>query len=1244
MTWSPEQLAAIQARNQNVLVAAAAGSGKTSVLVERIIQRVLDTREPVNIDRMLVVTFTNAAAAEMRERVEAALTAALHSQPRAAYLERQLLLLSSASICTIHAFCQSVVRQYFHLLDLDPKFRIGEEGELELMRLSVLEELFEAKYAAQDAAFLQFVDHYGEEKSDQSLYQLVLGLYEYSRSHPWPQVWLEKLAAPFALSDDADIDHTPWSTLLRDKFILELSDARLRLVHLAAEAQKEGNPSAYARTFTDDIGILDDLLLAAGRSWESLYAALQEVRFSRLAPAGKDVAEERKDYFQQERNQIKALIKEYQESLFCRTAAELLQDMRSMAPVIRTLSLLTAEFAENFSQAKRRKGLVDFSDLEHFCLAVLREEASLTGETVPSAVARELREKYQEVMIDEYQDTNEVQETILKLVSRPDRPNLFMVGDVKQSIYRFRLAEPELFLAKYRSYPAGERGENRRIDLSRNFRSRPGILQVVNFLFRQLMHPAVAELSYGDAESLHPGPDFPFTEYPNLAGAVDFYLIDRENAKKETADSDTTAEETAVAAVEELSGFELEAALIIRKMKEYMNQSRRVYDKKSQCYRPLAWRDMVVLLRSVQNKAGVLLDFMRREGIPAYAELEGGYFQEVEVQVILSLLSVIDNPRQDIHLAGVFRSPLVGLTAEELAGVRLAEPGGDLWDAVKQKSAQNDADHKLVAKLNRFLTLLRNWQDLSCRQGVPELIWRIYRDTGYYEYVGGMPGGMFRQANLRAMYDRARQYESTSFRGLFRFLRFIDRLRDKGTDLSVARALGESEDVVRIMSIHKSKGLEFPVVFLADLGKQINLQDSRGLVLRHKKLGVGPYATFPELRLRYPTLARYGIAWKLTLETKAEELRILYVAMTRAREKLVLIGSAGKLSGKCAKWRYGAGCRNPVLPAALIAGARTYLDWLCPAVMRHADGKELRAYGGDSREEDWCMADADGVHWGVQIIQADDIRLPEAAAASTDELLEKVRRLEPLEEAVGTAWVEEILSWRYACGQAVGKPAKLSVTEMKRRFEVSYEGDSRPVLAESSLQTRPRFIQQKSKLTATETGVLMHTVMQHLRLEQGITAERLQAQLEEMVAREILLPEYLSAVDQTAILAFFTRPLGRRLLAARNVRREVPFSFMLPAERFYPELTGYGERIFIQGVIDCLFREEDGLVLVDYKTDRRQGAAELRDKYALQLSIYGEAAESILKEKVKEKYLYVFSTGEAIRIGSDGECPSWVSD
>lgn len=1234
MAWSEAQLQAITTYHKNLLVAAAAGSGKTSVLVERIIRRLLDEKQNFNIDKVLVVTFTNAAAAEMRERIGNAISKALKERPKSRHLERQLVLLNAASISTIHAFCQNVIRQNFHLLDIDPKFRLANEQEINLLKQDVLEALFEQKYTEADTDFLTFVEHYGNERSDEALYEIILNLYKFSCSQPYPRVWLEHLKDSFALAEDTDIDTTIWAKIVREQLSLAFTECQ----HLVDDLLQNAEQIAfdfYVPTFEADRELINQLSSLIDAPWDELQKAMYAVKFSAIARAPKETDEDLKKLFSDKRGKVKKIIAALKDQYFTITGSEQIADLIQVEPMMATICQLTIDFAENFAAAKRAKAIADFNDLEHFCLKILLAENSTPEQVEPSDVAKALQKKYDEVMVDEYQDTNGVQEAIISLVRKQDEPNLFLVGDVKQSVYRFRLAEPELFLEKYRTYPV--HGDDfARIDLAQNFRSRSEILAAINFLFCQLMSPKVAELAYGEAEKLNPGPNYAATEQCIVAGAVELNVIDRASAESEEVE-EQESDELAMGSKqdeEELSGFALEAAFIAKRIQTLMDQGACVFDKELQNYRPLAWRDIVILLRSVKNKANVLLETLRNANIPSYANVDSGYFQEIEIQIMIALLHVIDNPYQDIPLASVLHSPIVGLSTIELAEIRLTMPQAELWSAViKANAEESDVDAVVKTKLSRFIEQVNEWRNLSRRKSVPELIWQLLRDTGYYDYVGGMPGGMLRQANLRMLYDRAGQYETTNFRGLFRFLRFIEKMRDTGTDLAVARTLGESENVVRIMSIHKSKGLEFPVVIVADLGKQFNLMDSKGTLLMHRKLGLGPYITDGELQFKYPSIARQAIAYKMNMESKAEELRVLYVALTRAKEKLILVGSVAKLSTKANIWCQHIGSSSRLLPDYVIAGASTYLDWICPAVARHADGESLLK-AADTTQTRINAIHEDTSNWQVNIIAAGDILRNEELFDEENTLMQKVEAFVPLEASEEKEWVDTVLDWQYPDVTTKEVPAKLSVTEMKRRFDLAQQAEelSDTLFKKPMIVARPRFIQEKTKLTGAEYGTIMHSVMQHIDIRGDLSMEGLKAQLKRLVLEEKILPEHAEIIDLKGVQGFFASDIGKRMLAADKIRRELPFSVMLQAKRFYPEMKNEEENIFVQGIIDVIFDEGDEMVLVDYKTDHSYNGAELTEKYALQLNIYAEAIEKILKKKVKEKYLYLFHSGNLLQV------------
>lgn len=1252
--WTDEQWQAISARGNNILVAAAAGSGKTAVLVERIIQKITDPHHPVDVDRLLVVTFTNAAAAEMRQRIGQALEKALAQTPDSPHLRRQLSLLNKAEISTLHAFCLSVVKKYYYQLKLDPQFRLANELEAELIKEEVLEELLEEEYAREDnEAFIALVEGYTSDRGDVQLAQLIDRVYEFSRSHPDPKRWLEEMAAHYEQVQTLPLEDLPWS-----RYWLRAIKGRLAgfcsLLQQAIQwCKSPGGPEGYLSTLEGELSRLEKL--AQFSDWAELHEGIKGLEWVKLPPAKGDVDPHLKEKVQGLRDEVKKGLNELMEQ-FASSPSEQAEDMAAQAPLVRTLIRLVHRFGEKYWAAKQARGLVDFNDLEHLALAVLREKDQ------PSAVALAFREQFEEILVDEYQDTNLVQEAILSLISRGN--NLFMVGDVKQSIYRFRLAEPQLFLSRYKAFtPTGE-GAGLRINLARNFRSRKEVLEGVNYLFFQLMDEEVGEMAYDDQAALRVGAAYP----PSASPEVDVLVINKgDPVEKEDEEQRENGEQEE----EELETAQLEARLIARKIKELLAQPYQVLDKEKKVLRPVTYRDMVILMRSMPW-ASVMMEELREAGIPVYAELSTGYFEAVEVSTMLSLLKVIDNPDQDIPLAAVLRSPIVGLKERELARVRLEQKEESFYAACTF-AARTLADTPLGEKLKAFLEKLNGWREKARQGELSELIWQILRETGYYDFVGGLPGGKQRQANLRALYDRARSYESTSFRGLYRFLRFIERLQDRGDDLGSARALSEQENVVRLLTIHKSKGLEFPVVFVAGLGKAFNTRDLNSPVLLHKELGFGLAFVDHHARLTYPTWPQLAIKEKLKGEMLAEELRILYVALTRAKEKLILVGTVKDGTKALSRWQKACFHGEWLLPAYDRLKANSYLDWIGPAIVRHQKGRDWLAQHGFSPQQQggdpFSEVTDHPSAWHMELVERSHLQGSDGPAQEEKDLLwQAVQKTEPVTVETGyKRRIAQQLSWEYPHYAATRHRSKLAATEVKRLWQAD-DGEGEPLFSTfSSLAERPSFIQGEKVLSPVERGTAMHLVMQHVSLKGEVDWSRLENLVEQLVERELLTPHQREKIDVEAILTFLNSPLGCRLRQAPFVQREVPFSLGLSAREVYRyvDQAGQGRRseggaasgphdfhadevVLVQGVIDCLFRDEEGLVLIDYKTDtikgRFPGGFEeakhtLLKRYQTQLYLYGRAVEEIWQERPKELYLYFFDGGHILPVpyGKGGE-------
>lgn len=1211
MAWTNEQQAAIDSRGQTLLLSAAAGSGKTAVLVERIIRRLLDKEYPIDITELLVVTFTKAAAAEMRDRIGTALMKAL-SETKDPRVERQLALLPSAQISTLHAFCQHVIRKYFYTIDLDPAFSIAGEEELNLLRRQVLEDVFLSYYEDDEKASILYplADMFGSDRGDDILMDTVSRMYTYARSLAWPEHWLKEAARAYDVAPDAVIDDMVWAGPIKDavRRILE-EDAHLYdgvLYHLR---QREAFAPA-CDTFVAEQAALRQA--AQARSWNDLSRFVRAIDFPRLKSLRK-LSDDDKAVWERckkVRDDVKKdVIKTLQSVYFSATPEEWLDGMRAMKPIMDGLVTLTLDFAKAYGAAKKEKGWIDFSDLEHFCLQILLAPDASPEHPVPSAAAEELRSQYEEVFIDEYQDTNGVQELITRLVSGED--NRFMVGDIKQSIYRFRLADPTLFLEKYQSFSRDEKAVQRCIDLGRNFRSVPVVLDAVNAVFSRAMTAEAAGMDYGEREKLYAGRQAPDDERW-IGGPVEVDIVPTPSDEED--DDGSTA-------------FEKECRFIAGRIGELL-ASGRMAARKDGTLEPLSYRHIVVLLRSMAGKADVLIQALQEGGIPSYAEQSGGYFAAVEVQVMLALLRCIDNPEQDLAMAAVLRSPLVGLDETALAGVRLAGDG-TLWQNLPAfvASLPDGVDEK--EDLQQFMAAFDSWRTYSRRHGVAELLQRLYDDTAYVDFVGAMPGGDVRQANLKALYDRARQYEEAGFRGLFRYLQLMDKMKEDGLDLAPAKVVSEKEDVVRIMSIHKSKGLEFPVVFVADMGKAFNRRDTQDQILFHNRLGIGLKQYDPEWRMSYPTLIWSGIAAQLRWEGTAEEERILYVAMTRARDQLILTGHSSHIDRDWQRWTSRL---NP-------AQAKSYFDWVMPAAL---------APFGAKADADYARPGAawqDAV-WQVRIARAVPAGTVEEGAYDGEPRLEALRR----GDLTGTpvpSWLDEQLSWQYAYPQAVRTAAKFSVSEVKRRYQELHSDELQDeaalsVPAAAVIPTAPGeddafaalppwLAGEEAAVSGAQRGTALHKALQYITPAADQTTATLRREIDAFVRQGLLSREEAKLVYVPVLAAFCQSDIGRRMAESPELHREYPFTVLLAGGDPLPE-TETGEQILIQGVIDCLFREDDAWILVDYKSDRLETADAFRSRYAVQLALYKRAVEQITHRPVEETYIYSLHLQQEIRL------------
>ena len=1288
--WTPEQESAIIAPkdssldNQTLLVAAAAGSGKTAVLVERIITRLKDMDNPLSVQELMVVTFTKAAAQEMSARIGLALAKAMESTEDAAMqerLERQLNLLPSAHISTLHSFCQWVIRSYFYKLDINPTARIGNEAEMALLQQEVLADLLTKSYEEGLYNIYELADFFSDDKSDAGLTAKIMSLYNYAMSLANPDGWLRKALEPYKEAMTVNPSETLWGQYMWDQHVAVIDRIRERLERMEQILLDPVGPHKWQNIYDNQLAALSMLLGA--ETWDDMGGACKHTdtfikdRFNKL---GEEVDPSLQAEFKSLGSQNKDDLKAMQAAVFTVPEATLQEQFKAQYPIIEGLVELTIAFHKAYRDMKQEQGIMDFSDLEHLCLALLVEPGT-EDDPQPSDVAKELQDTFKEIMVDEYQDTNGVQETIINLISRVD--NRFYVGDVKQAIYSFRMADSSLFMEKYNTY-GGTDAVERRIDLAKNFRSHENILAATNFFFYQIMTEEAAELNYTEAESLIPGRIVEDAPEDWIGGDVELQLLD---VSKDTLSASESDEDEGG----DPENNERELDFIIQKIKEIHGAKKKVQNPDG-TFRQIEWRDFAILRRSLAGWGTRAVEAMRQAGIPAVVNERDGYFEAQEIQLLLALLSIIDNPEQDLPMAAVLHSGLVGLDANELGALRLSGEGS-LW-SLMPAYAEEAQDERLLA----FIDHMERWRTLSRRHGVTDLLWDIYESQDYVNYVGAMPNGLVRRANVLALYDRAKGYEASGFRGLFRFLRFVESLRDSNQDMPLANVVSEADNVVLLMTIHKSKGLEFPVVFLSGVQKGFNMMDLRSELLIDKNAGLGLKGYFPDIRVSFPTMPWFYIKDVKEAALKAEEERILYVALTRARDKLIMTGhfkgfknAKGKLSTLGELIKNAASVEGQQLPTDIITQANTYLDWLIMGFTRHLDGgNPLRVaieYEGPTYfdlPDKKCRIKVE-IHDGSLYGDLD-------YKADIDETtINKVRELQAVNSVELPQEIIDRFNYTYPYSDATRRTAKISVSELKRRFQEreleagtidtlnepivtvdtgvkravsdailgqaikldirnadrdatsNADSDTRnntavPTitvsaddLANSVFGRKPQALQsEEDVLTGAQWGTLMHEAMQWLPLAQ-YTQASLTKELDALVTKGTFTEEERNLLSDTSLYKFFSSDLGKRLINAKRIERELPFSMLFEGKRVYDTLED-GEDLFLQGIIDTAFEEDGEWVLVDYKTDRVKSGEDLIKRYKIQMDLYKEALQRLTGMPVKASYIYSFRLHDAIII------------
>ena len=1276
MNFTDEQQNVIDARGCNVLVSAAAGSGKTAVLVERIIQLITD-ENAVDIDHLLVVTFTRAAAAQMKERVTQAIEERLSADPGNSHLQRQETLIHNALITTIDSFCQYVIRNNFNEIDLDPSYRVGDEGEIRLLRNDVIKELLEEKYAEGSEEFLFCSEYFSTGNSDKALEEQILQLYGFAMSMPWPQDWLQERMKDYDLTAE-NFDQAPWVQQCLQQSAETLMECAGQLESAIRICEQPDGPYMYAELLEEEAGMLTRL--SAKKNFAEMQQGFGAVSYGRLSAKKDDaVSPGKREMVKDIRGRVKKTVAGLQEHFFAEDMDTVLRHMQLCARAVHEICALTLDFKTAFDKRKADQNIIDFTDMEHFALNILvqHEPGQPAEEAVPTQAALEYRDFFAEILIDEYQDSNMVQELILKAIAKDEKAqsDRFMVGDVKQSIYRFRLARPEIFMEKLDRYERADAAQNRRIDLHRNFRSRRSVLDGVNAVFEKVMGRDLGGVEYDADARLQAGAAFPEAEDP-AAYATELVMIRTDADDAEEDSTEDAAESAAPWGLEEaapgrkLNAKQQEAMVIASRIRELLTDGR-ISDGKGGM-REVHYRDIVILLRATTGWDDTFRKILESEGIPAYVESKTGYFKAPEVSILLQLLSVLDNPLQDIPLVSVMHSCIGDFSDEELAVIKAegAEkaaktPDGRFYDILtafvqekmetqeqnqepqqEQKKAQESGDTVLQCKVRDFLKMLADWREHTVYLPVHELLQYILSASGYLEYVTAMPGGTRRRANVEMLLEKAAEFERTSFKGLFHFVRYIEQLEKYEVDYGEANVLDENADVVRIMSIHKSKGLEFPVVFVAGLSKKFNTRDTAGTLITDVDLGIGVNCVDAELRVQYGTLRKSIIAEKMRTDSLGEELRVLYVAMTRAKEKLILTAAVSKLENQITALLplLLSEEEQKLIPLGIRSSASSYFGILLMALIRNPGFRQVAQDCGIDMSMIPEHSETDDINlFRFRTVNSQDIHAgmirEEMRASAREQILSK-----PLTEEVIDTGLQQSMRKRFLFTYAHENYQKLytktTVTELKKAVLEEQEESSFHPFAETKPQAYvPEFIQARGKAQGAERGTAYHKVMELLDGRMLKAQCPSETEIQEWMQQEEengLMPEgYARIVEPSDVATFIRSRLGQRMagaLAAGSLYREKPFMMGLPADRVDTALPEQ-ELVLIQGIIDAWFVEtDDQIVIMDYKTDHVQNGRQLADRYHVQLEYYQEALEKITGKKVKEKIIYSFALGEEIRL------------
>lgn len=1211
MKFSPSQQEVINLRDKNILVSAAAGSGKTTVLVERIINLVINENE--DIDKFLIVTFTNAAASGMKQKIQRSLVKAVQNSSNKDHLRHQLNLLYKSNISTIHSFCIDVVRKNFHVIGIDPDFRIGDVNEVEILLNESIDDVLEKAYAEKPLGFIGLVESFTSNRGDSELNEIIKDVYKFILSFPDPMDWLENSVEMLNLSGD-DLENSVWLEAVRDNSKLLLDGAYEALLSAEKLCQEADGPYTYSEAISEDLKNVNNLQTLLKNNFKEFAETLHLVLFPSLkALRGKakdEVSIEKQDDVKLLREEYKKVITNLKKMIPNRTLSEFAHDINYMYHPMKALYNIVYDLNENFKTKKLEKAIADFNDVEHYALQVLRQPE----------INEAYKNKFKYIFIDEYQDSNSLQEELLSQIKREN--NLFMVGDVKQSIYRFRLADPSIFNEKSNSYPKNnDGGLNRRIDLNQNFRSRKEILNGINYIFNNIMSVKIGEVDYNEDVFLNCGAVFKESE----DCFTELHIIDKNSVESEELEDEIKSMKTA----------ELEATMAVQSIRELLLKHKNgpiredieKLETEEIKAEKIEYKDIVILMRSVSSWAGIFEEIFNNEGIPFYFDGGAGYFETIEIQIILNLLKIVDNIRQDIPLLSVMRSPIGSFTTEDLVKIRIASPKYNFIDAVYEY--KNKWEDDLAKKLNNFIEKVENWKKRSRYTHLNDFIWEVLMETNYYYFVGLLPKGNLRQANLRLLTDKAFEFEKTSMSGLFNFLRYVEKLNVSSGETGSAKTLGENDNVVRLMSVHKSKGLEFPVIIMCGLNKKFNRTDVAKNILKHKDYGIAPKFINPDERIYKETFPRIAVKNIIKIENLSEEMRVLYVAMTRAVDRLIMIGTVDNFENKIKKWQKGPSLYN-------IYMEESYMDWICTCLFNGADSNRIIKsvndknciYGIQHKIKDNVYS----TNWDINRVTLNQISLGHEEAANIKEVrLNEIKDFKYHENSNLKDEIERRLSYKYAFSNSVNVPTKLSVTDIKVLKQEKMERIKYKIPV---LRDIPQFKKEDEGFSKAEIGTIVHFVMQHINMNESLTPDNISSQINTMVTKKLLTEKEAKVVDENKINEFFKTSIGERMKSSPLVKREVPFVIKKRANEIINTLHNDDDIILIQGIIDCYFQEEDEVVIIDYKTDEiDDGNFEVvKKEYSSQILSYKEAVEKITNKKVKECYLYLFDAGKAVEI------------